>query len=284
MINRKAIVTAAPLLLILAASAAQADIKYKFYGQVNQALQSVDTGAVSETYVVDNDNSGSRLGLKVSSPIDEGLKAGAHIELEYQSNASNKVTPDGKTVNGDVNERHIYAWISGAFGKLAVGQGDGAANGNIERDLSGTKVITYTNPALIAGDQVFVGDAGTTVALDKAMSDLDFESRYDRLRWDAPKLGPVKLAISQGVKGNNDVTEVGARASFKAAGKLIAAIGMSTEDKGGAAGDEETVGGSISWLHTSGFNITALRKNGARGLSTRSALETSERTKRITGE
>lgn len=258
MINRKAIATAAPLVLILAAPAAQAEIKYKFYGQVNQALQSVDTGAGSETYIVDNDNSGSRLGLKVSNDIGEGLKAGAHIELEYQSNASNKVTPEDKTVNGDVNERHIYAWVSGAFGKFAIGQGDGAANGNVERDLSGTQVIAYTNPALIGGDQVFVGSGGTNVALDKAMSDLDFESRYDRVRYDSPKFGPVKLAASFGVKDNNDVTELGARASFNVTGKLIAAVGMSTEDKADtAAGDEETVGGSISWLHTSGLNLTA---------------------------
>ncbi|HEV3008828.1 MAG TPA: porin, partial [Burkholderiales bacterium] len=46
--------------------------------------------------------------------------------------------------------------------------------------------------------------------------------------------------------------------SGKIAGELQAAIGWSEEKVGTATTPHnETIGGSISWLHTSGFNITA---------------------------
>ncbi len=78
--------------------------------------------------------------------------------------------------------------------------GDGAANGNIERDLSGTNVVSFANPALIGGALSFIDrGAGDEVALKSAMSDQDFESRYDRLRYDAPSLGPVNLSVTKGV-------------------------------------------------------------------------------------
>ena len=47
-------------------------------------------------------------------------------------------------------------------------------------------------------------------------------------------------------------------------GQIAAAIGFSSEDKGGVAGNEDTTGGSISWLFAGGFNITgalSMREN-----------------------
>lgn len=232
-------------------------VEVDFYGQVNQALMSADDGETSETYIVDNINSGTRLGVKVSHELEDGLFAGAHVELGYNPNKSNAVTPTSKTIDGEFKERHVNAWLAGSFGKVSIGQGDGAANGNVERDLSGTQVILWTNPALLGGALSFNETAaGADVQFKKAMSDLDFESRYDRLRYDLPSFGAFKASFSQGVKGNNNVTELGARANFQVAGKLTAALGYSTESKGGNAGDEVTIGGSVSWLHASGFNLT----------------------------
>jgi predicted porin len=103
--------------------------------------------------------------------------------------------------------------------------------------------------------------AGPTIGQN--LSQRDFESRYDRLRYDSPKLGPVVLSVSTGVKGDNDVTELGARLNTDLGGdsKLVAAIGFSSEDKEtinpSAAGDEETIGRFISRLSGFGLNLTA---------------------------
>ncbi len=228
------------------------------YGQINHGIMVSDTGDGSEHYIVDNDNSATRTGVKLSGDLKEvDLTVGAHVELEYQQNASNLVDPDNRSIGGEFNERHLNLFVSGGFGKLSLGQGDGAANGNVEVDLSGTKIVSYTNPALVGGALEFVDDSGGgNVRLGAAMSDQDFESRYDRLRYDLPGLGPVSAAISQGIKGNADVTEVGARFSGELGGKVSAGLGYSTKDMGGATGDVETLGGSLSWLHDSGVNLT----------------------------
>lgn len=88
------------------------------------------------------------------------------------------------------------------------------------------------------------------------MSNLDFESRYDRLRYDLPSLGAFKPSVSYGIKGNSDVVEVGVRANFDLGGKLTTALGYSNKDVGAATGSAVTTGASASWLHDSGLNLT----------------------------
>lgn len=228
------------------------------YGQLNYGLLWGDSGDGSEHFIVDNDNSGSRIGAKLKGDLDDtDLTVGAHVELEYQQNPSNSVTLEQRSISGEFNERHLNLFVSGGFGKLSLGQGDGAANGNIERDLSGTLVISWTNPALVGGGLEFLDEStDTRVRLASAMSDQDFESRYSRVRYDLPALGALQTSISQGIKGQDDVTEVGVRFSGNFGGKIIGALGYSVRDMGGAAGDFETLGGSLSWLHDSGINLT----------------------------
>lgn len=141
------------------------------YGQVNLAYMQGDTGEGSENYIVDNDNSGSRVGTKLSGYVNElDLTVGAHVELEYQQSASNVVTPDSRSVDGEFNERQLNIFVQGDFGKLSLGQGDGAANGNVERDLSGTSVVSFANPALVGGALSFIDTStGDTLALKSAM-------------------------------------------------------------------------------------------------------------------
>lgn len=228
------------------------------YGQVNQALMVSDTSEGTEQYIVDNDNSSSRAGVHINAPLSNtDLSVGAHVELEYQQNPSNVVNEAQKSISGEFKERHLNVFLKGGFGKVSLGQGDGAANGNTERDLSGTKVVTFTNLALVGGGLNFVDESqGTSVRLGAAVSNQDFESRYDRLRYDLPSFGPVALSVSQGIKGNDDVSEVGARFSAELGGKLDGAIGYSVKNASGSNGDASTVGGSLSWLHSSGFNLT----------------------------
>jgi hypothetical protein len=257
------------------------NVKVDPYAQINYGVMASDTAAGTKTYTADNDISATRGGFRVSADVDgTGLSVGAHVELEYQINPSNQINEDRRTISGDFNERHLNIHVAGAFGKVSVGQGDGAANGNMERDLSGTSVISYANPASLGGGLRFVDEtSGASQTFGSVMSQNDFESRYTRVRYDLPKFGPVQLAVSQGTKTSSDVdvvtdlvtgevssstdydsrdiTELSARFSGEfGGGKMIGALGYSSADIGGAADRLDTVGGSVSWLHDSGFNLT----------------------------
>lgn len=233
------------------------------YGQINLGYMHGDTGLGSEGYIVDNANSASRVGARLRGDLDsQDIVVGAHVELGYVQNPSSAVSPENKSISGEFKDRHLNVFLEGAAGRFSLGQGDGAANGNIEADLSGTNVVSFANLPLVGGGLPFVNKETTEeIALRSSVSDQDFESRYSRLRYDAPSLGPVDFSVSQGVKSNSDVTELGGRVSLPLAGRVVARLGFSTKDVGEASGDVETIGGSISWLHTSGFNLTGAYSN-----------------------
>ncbi|WP_416139186.1 porin [Halomonas sp. HK25] len=229
------------------------------YGQVNLGYMLGETGEGTESYIVDNLNSMSRIGTWVRGSFDDtGITVGAHIELGYVQNPSNAVSPDNRNISGEFRDRQLNIFVEGDYGKFSLGQGDGAANNNTIADLSGTNVVSFTNPAVVGGGLPFVDrTTGEGVSLRNAVSNLDFEGRYSRIRYDAPSIGPVDFSMSHGVKSSSDVTEVGARFSAPVAGRLIARIGYSVRDVGDITGDVETVGGSVSWLHDSGVSLTA---------------------------
>lgn len=243
------------------------DLDLRVYGHINMAVMNADTGNGSEQYIVDNDYASSRVGAVISTNLEEiDLEVGAHIEFEYQHNPSNLVTPENRTIKGSFDERHLNLFAKGGFGRVSVGQGHGAADNSTEMDLSGTKVASFPDLALVGGALPFVdksGDATTGPTLFQSIRNQDFDARYDRFRYDSPDLGPVSLAVSQGYKNDIDITEVSAAysAAIDGLGRLAAAIGYSTKDVGGPAGDAENLGGSVSWLHDTGINMTAVYSN-----------------------
>ena len=246
------------------------DLDIDTYGWVNMAVMYGDTGNGSETYIVDNKYASSRLGAKISKEVgNSGVRVGTHLEFEYQHNDSSKVTPADRTIKGSLEERHINLFVSGNLGHVSVGQGSGAADGNAEIDLSGTKVAAFSNLGLMGGSLPFVAKdgSGKEVKLIQALNNQDFEARYDRVRYDSPNFGPLTLSVSQGYKdkskgsGSDDVTELAAEITLPLAGKLTAGVGYSRKDVGGNADKAETFGGSASWLHTSGFNLTGVYTN-----------------------
>jgi len=248
-----------------AGSAAAAD-GITLSGQINRALMFADDGQQSKGFFVDNTNSGSRFRILGTRDVNEGLAAGFLFEVQYQSNPSDAVNFSERSVSAEFAERHIDLFLKGGFGTVALGQGNGAANGGMEEDLSGTTVITYSGMADIGGGIQFGGDGP---AIGDTIGNLDFESRYDRVRYDSPSFGPVGIAASIGVKGGDDVYELAARPELEiGGGKLASAIGYSVEKRGGTTGDETTLGFSVSYLFASGFNGTlayATRGNDAPG-------------------
>lgn len=246
----------AALALGTAAALSQA-FDYKLSGHVNRLLMQADDGTESRLFNADNANSQTRLRFTGTQEFAPGLVAGINWEVGYSSNPSSSISFANPSVSGEFNERHAEVYVTSPWGKVSLGQGDGAANGGMEVDLSGTSVIQYSGITDIGGGFAFRQGAVVGPTIGSTTGNLDFESRYDRVRYDTPRLGPVVLSGSYGTKGSNDVYELAAQLGTQVAGgKLAAVLGWSREKHDGATGNEDTAGGSISWLAPNGFNLT----------------------------
>jgi predicted porin len=251
------------VILLLGLQPVQA-LEVKLSGQVNRAIMWADNGKDTEVLNVDNDNSSTRFSLTGSEQVNDSVTVGVVWENEFQSNASNDVDvgqdDDGTSA---FNDRKLEAYFVVPFGKISIGQGDGAANGTSEEDLSGTSVIMYSGVNDTAGSIQFRDNNDTPIAkIDSTRSNFDGLSRNDRLRYDTPTFGGATFSVSS---TNGGAYELAARysADFDALGKITTAIGY--VDANNRANPEYTqIGGSVSWLHTSGINLTV--SSGARDI------------------
>ena len=265
------------LLLVGTAVQAQTAPTVQLYGQVSRALLFADDGTQSKWFHVDNEASGTRLGATGTGQAMPGLRYGFRVEWDFQSNESQRVNFSAAGPNSNFpastsdrgfSERHADAWVEGGWGRINIGQGDGAANGATESDLSGTGMANGIGVADLGGGFVHRTGAGAFVAgnsIGATINQQDFESRYDRLMYVTPSFGGFRVQASWGQKNdsaastvNTDVKELSAwyGAKLGGFGELAAAVGWS--EQGAIAGSrrDETIGGSISWLHGSGFNLT----------------------------
>jgi predicted porin len=255
------------------APAAPANLVVQLYGQVNRALMWADDGHSNRIFHVDGQPSSTRFGIQGTSQIAPGLRAGARIETEMKSNPANAVNfgltatstavPtegfEGPSQTNSFAERWLDASLEGAWGRINIGQGSGASDDASTIDLSGTGIANGVCFCDWGGAIQWRTTAGGLVpaTVEGTHNNQDFESRYDRAMYTTPVFGGLRAQAGFGQKTDGgEVTEASIWYSAKIAGELQAAIGWSEEKTGTAtAPHNETIGGSISWLHSSGFNI-----------------------------
>jgi predicted porin len=266
--NRIAVLSAAVAAALAAPTAVYAQaqgLEVRLSGQVNRALMNVDDGQKSNSFFVDNAISGTRFRISATAPMTPGIRAGAVFEAELLSNPSSDVSFDEADIaDPTLAERHADIFFEGGFGKVSLGQGDGAANGGTEVDLSGTSVAHWAGTHSLGGGFEFKTGAGvgTGITVGDSITNQDFESRYDRIRYDSPKFGGFSVAASWGTKDNGrDARELALWYSGEMAGlgRLAGALGWSNQQADVAdptSVEDEVIGGSLSWLHGSGFNVT----------------------------
>ncbi len=259
--TRPAIALAVASVFALPAHADTGSFQVELSGQINRAVMHADDGIDSDFFNVDNDNSSTRFRFKGAQSINASTKAGVLFEVEYQSNPSNDVAFGAASSSPSLDERHMNVFFESTWGEVSLGQGDGAANGGVEVDLSGTTVAHYADVAAFGGGIAFrTAAGGTGPTIGSVLSQQDFESRYDRLRYDTPSFDGFSLAASLGNKDNDDrdVSEFALRYAGKGGfGEIAAALGLSSQDAAIPGGqDDEVTGGSISWLHPAGYNVT----------------------------
>ena len=255
----KKLLTVAIAGAMTAPMAAQA-VKYKMSGQVNRAIVFMDDGDQSDVRNVDSIASGTRWRLKGSEDLGNGMKVGFYYEMQTSSAPSSAARPDQNTdgangVGAGGNIRQANVWFSGGWGKMSMGQLDGAANGATEADLSGTCIsgncvlrASYTagiNWRTSAG-----GTIGQTVG--STHSNFDGFSRYDGIRYDSPALGPVTIS---GSVGNDSKWDVAARVNTGVGGGQLSGA-LFYGEASGALNIDNRWGGSLSYLFSQGTNIT----------------------------
>ena len=255
------------------------NVDLNLYGQINRAVLWADNGDSSRTYFVDNIFSSTRMGLNAQAGINDDLTIGAKIEYEITSNRSNRVNQFDHSLRADFNHRHTFVSLdSQKFGKISLGHTHSASDGTAEMDLSGTKVISYSAVNFFAGGQIWndssdspsLFDPGDDIHLlegevrenieslhvDQTMRNMDGLSRRDLVRYDTPSLGGFTLAGSAIEDGAFDLA---ARYERKFDDfTIVGALAWATP------GDlleflvrwDNQYDGSISFLHSSGFNIT----------------------------
>ena len=228
--------------------------EFTISGQVNRLLMSVDNGADDGIVHADNSVSGTRVRLKGQGDIGNGTTAGIYYENQLQSNPSSKITVadlDSDGAGGDVGTgdhfsvRQANVWFKGNFGKITIGQGDGAANGSAEADKSGTDVVQYSGSSVDLLGAMEYGTSGVTVG--DARSSFDALGRNDNIRYDAGN-GPFTFA---GSLGNGDKVELSVK--YKANDLEIRAGFWDEADSGG-----DVTGNAISasWGGVTGLNLT----------------------------
>ena len=228
------------------------------YGHVNKAVLFSDDGHSSDLYLVDNDNSSTRLGVLGAIEPSEHYKVGSRIEVEYQTNPSNLVNQEDKRL-GDpgFERRHLDFWVDTPnYGKLSLGWGSTASDGTSELDLSGTVVIGYSDIAGMAGGQLFFDNNTGQLSnspIRSVFSNMDGLSRDERIRYDTPSLAGFVGSVSYITDGGGDF----ALRYFAVMDDFKLAAGVAYADPGSTSDTiDDQLNGSLSVLHDSGFSGT----------------------------
>lgn len=238
-------------------------------GQVVRALWWGDDGTNDHLFNTGGNSTQSRVRWVASGKVNENVTAGALIEMDIpDSNTMNNAHFTGSGVVDETNHddtqqwsiRHEYVWVSHKkFGKLSLGQTDAAANGNMEANLSGISGNSTPGAWVFAGSGMrFVSTAGASPALlartvGGVLSNLDFTSRTDVIRYDTPTFMGFRLAVSLDGAGAG---EVGGRYSGKLGPvNVVAMAGYSNLSPKNTTRDA-IYGGSLALRHDSGLNAT----------------------------
>ncbi|KAJ54581.1 hypothetical protein ACMU_17905 [Actibacterium mucosum KCTC 23349] len=223
-----------------------------FYGQINRGILFADNGTEDEVFFVDNDNSSTRFGFEAKHSAG-ALSFGAKLELQVESNSTGGGIDFGNT-NGSlgISERVADLYVSGAFGKIFLGQGSSASDGSSEADLSGTGVVAYSGIGDLAGTLSFNNSGGFGVTVGDVFSNFDGLGRNDRLRYESPSFGGFTFGASI---ASDDAFDIAANWAGEFDGFEVAAA-ASYVDPGDASGVDEQYSASASILLDNGLNFT----------------------------
>ena len=234
------------------------NISLAISGQVNRGVLFTDDGENTDTFFVDNDNSGTRIRFIGTGIVNDDVTLGTNIEVQFESNSTADVNQNNKRGAGPDNftQRKLELFVdSKQLGRVWLGQGDTSSNGSSEEDLSGTGIVGYSGVADLAGGLLFRNDDDemlSDIAIGDVFSNFDGLSRDDRIRYDTPSFNGFRASTSFIADDRWDIAlrYGGDFGPVKTAAAIAYADPQSTST-------DYRLNGSVSALHESGFNVTA---------------------------
>jgi hypothetical protein len=248
------------------------DTDLEFYGWISKAILIHDDGTDTETYpLVDSDTASTRFGMRFRQRLDDGLKMGVNVEVEWEpfstvavdqasSSLGNTTVFDLDEAIPNLRKAELLLQLD-SVGRLSLGNGASATDGVTQADLSGTILAGHSSASAIAGGPFLTFDNG-------ARSDLrwrDVISNFDgfccmvRARYDSPEFAGLRVSASWGEdlfpsRSNNTVTEFAIRHNATSGGfQLKGSIGYRASE----AAESDVLLGSYSALHeSSGLSVT----------------------------
>ena len=116
-------------------------VKVTIYGQVNRAVRFANTGDNTEITSVDNDGSGSRIGVRAVGKANANLSVGSLTEFEWRDNARSG-TNAGNDGGVGIRTRHVDLWLDHKdIGKLSMGHGSMAGDAAGLYELTGVSFV-----------------------------------------------------------------------------------------------------------------------------------------------
>ena len=181
-------------------------VKITLYGQVNKAFRLASVDGETQTQIVDNDGSSSRLGIRAVGKINPNLTIDGWHELEWQYNRRS-ATGEGNDGGGEVHggttandgealagntrlrARHVDLSLSHKdLGTLSIGKGSIAGDAADLYSMSGTGyVFGFGGPS--------GNDGGVSGGRTWVFGSF-FGARQNRIRYQTPKVMGAMLEAS----------------------------------------------------------------------------------------
>lgn len=219
-------------------------VSLQVYGQVNKALLIFDDGVDRDAFIVDNDESGTRVGFKGSAAMKPGWTAGFNVELDIQDSATNTVSQGNDDGNdNEIKIRQSYVYIeSERFGRISLGQQSTGADGINEIVLGNSITDSQDIFGAFKVRTSAGGDSGFTVG--QFVNNLD-GPREDVIRYDSPSIYGFIVSASW---GDNDYADIALRFkkewnSFRLAG------GIAYQWDARDVVERDILSGSLSFMH-----------------------------------
>lgn len=183
-------------------------VSLQLAGQVNSAVMWYDNGEESDVYVIDNDESSSRLRLRGNGTVQPGLTIGFQIEVDFLGNGT--AENDQDDLAGFNVRRAEWNVASDNLGTLTVGQGSMSSDGSFEVSFSDAWYgsVGYGLASTNMGTfQIFNTVAGTYTGVTWfAVSTDNDAGRINRIRYDSPTFAGFSVSASWGEDDDWDAT------------------------------------------------------------------------------
>lgn len=224
-------------------------------GQIVRALVYQDNGDDSELFNADGVNTRSRIRWIVSGQMTESVDIGGLVEMNLPaSNAGGNALGATTETTADTAFAIRHSRIDfkhKAAGTLSLGQSSVAGDGGHSSSFEGGAALHSVTGQELMYSSGFRNKTAGTVSTITAGGGFD-PSREDRIRYDTPSFGGLKLAVSHQDSGQS----AGINYSGKFGGIQVAAAGYYRNLAAASTTVDAIMGGSIAAKHDSGLSAS----------------------------